>query len=120
MQFNLDPDSDAPLIEQLRAQVVEAVKQGVVSPGTKLPTVRALADELGTATGTIARAYRDLEADGVIETRGRAGTFIALHGDAAHRKVQEAAAEFAALARRLGVPIDDALRAVDTALRIGT
>ncbi|WP_395244710.1 GntR family transcriptional regulator [Agromyces sp. MMS24-K17] len=120
MRFEIDPESDVSLVEQLRAQVVEAVKDGALGPGTKLPTVRGLADQLGTAPWTVARAYRALEVDGVIETRGRSGTFIALHGDQAHRKVQEAAAEFAALARRLGVPPDDALDAVDAALRIGT
>ncbi|MRG59759.1 GntR family transcriptional regulator [Agromyces sp. CFH 90414] len=118
--FRISGEASVPPFEQLRAQVVEGVREGRLTAGERLPTVRALADELGLAANTVAKAYRELEQDGVIETRGRSGTFIAAHGDAAHRSVQEAAAEYAALARRLRVPADDALAIVDAALRIGT
>ncbi|WP_350348115.1 GntR family transcriptional regulator [Agromyces sp. G08B096] len=120
MKFTVVPGADQPPFEQLRAQVVEAVAEGGLTPGERLPTVRALAEELGLAANTVARAYRELEQDGVVETRGRSGTFVAAQGDAAHRSLQEAAAEYAALARRLRVPADDALVIVEAALRIGT
>ncbi|UOE43627.1 GntR family transcriptional regulator [Agromyces larvae] len=120
MKFTIDPESDAPPYEQLRAQVLEAVREGRLVPGERLPTVRALADQLGLAANTVARAYRELEHDHLIETRGRSGSFVAAFGDPAHRRAQEAAAEYAALVRRLGVPIDDALDLVEAALRIGT
>jgi DNA-binding transcriptional regulator YhcF (GntR family) len=68
------------------------------------------------AANTVARAYRELEADGVVETHGRRGTLIAATGDTAHRLAAAAAAEYAERARRLGLPRADALAAVQTAL----
>jgi DNA-binding transcriptional regulator YhcF (GntR family) len=120
MRFDIDHEASDPPFEQVRAQVVAAVHDGALTPGEKLPTVRALATELGLAVNTVAKAYRVLEHDAIIETRGRSGTFVAPQGDAAQRGVQQAAAEYAALARRLGVPADEALAAVEAALRIGT
>ena len=54
--------------------------QGDLAPGTRLPTVRQLAADLGLAANTVARAYRELEADGVIATYGRKGTFVRSDG----------------------------------------
>lgn len=119
MQFTVDHQASTPPFEQVRAQVVDAVNAGRVAAGERLPTVRALATELGLAVNTVAKAYRELEHDAVIETRGRSGTFIAPQGDAAHRGLQGAAAEYAAVARRLGVPADEALEIARTALRMG-
>lgn len=116
MDITLDPASSVPPFEQVRAQVAEQARTGVLSVGTKLPTVRALAADLGLAVNTVARAYRELEADAVVETRGRHGTFVAAVGDTAHREAAEAAAEYARRARRLGVRRDEALAAVVTAL----
>jgi DNA-binding transcriptional regulator YhcF (GntR family) len=105
------------VFEQLRTQVIEAVRDGRLGAGAKLPTVRGLADELGIAPNTVAKAYRLLEADGVIETRGRAGTFVSAHGDAIERQAQLAAAAYADRIRELGVPTEDAVALVETALR---
>lgn len=112
MGFVIDAGSRVPPYEQLRAQIAS----GAVPAGTKLPTVRALADELGLAPNTVARAYRELEMAGVIETRGRAGSFVALSQDAAERALQEAAAEYAARARSLGVDAKRARKYIDDAL----
>lgn len=114
--LSIDPASALAPYEQLRGAVVEAVRAGRLAPGAKLPTVRGLADELGLAVNTVAKAYKALEADGVIEGRGRNGTFVAGHGDAAEQALQAAAAEYAALAGRLGVEASDALAVVRTAL----
>jgi DNA-binding transcriptional regulator YhcF (GntR family) len=97
---------------ELKQQIVDAG----LPAGSKLPTVRALADELGLAVNTVAKAYRELEAAGVLETRGRQGTFVALSADAAERSLQEAAAAYAARARDLGVPPERALEFVRTLL----
>ncbi|WP_136708302.1 GntR family transcriptional regulator [Agromyces sp. H66] len=116
MRFTIDPGASDPPYEQLRTQVVEAVRDGRLAVGAKLPTVRALAEEIGLAVNTVAKAYRALEADAVIETRGRNGTFVAEHGDPAERRLQRAAADYAALARRLGVEASEARAIVDAAL----
>ncbi|UOQ90786.1 GntR family transcriptional regulator [Agromyces endophyticus] len=117
--LELDPASSLPPYEQLHAAVVDAVRSGRAAPGTKLPTVRALAEELGLAVNTVAKAYKALEADGVIEGRGRNGTFVAEHGDPAERALQAAAADYAALAKRLGVEASAARAIVGTALDAG-
>ena len=69
---------EAATSAQLREQITAAAVAGSLPAGTKLPTVRALADQLGLAPNTVAKAYRELENAGVIETRGRAGSYVAL------------------------------------------
>ena len=115
--FQIDPHSATPPYEQLRAQVLEGIADGSLPAGTRLPTVRALAAELGLAVNTVARSYRELEAAGAIETRGRNGTVVSLSTDAAAHAVQEAAAVYAARAMALGVGPDAALEFVRAALR---
>ncbi|MFF2273656.1 GntR family transcriptional regulator [Agromyces sp. NPDC058136] len=114
--LSIDPASAVPPFEQLRGAVIAAVADGRLAPGSKLPTVRGLADELGLAVNTVAKAYKALEADGVLEGRGRNGTFVAEHGDPGERRLQQAAADYAALSRRLGVEASAARAIVNAAL----
>ncbi|MGW8380393.1 GntR family transcriptional regulator [Streptomyces sp. ODS28] len=109
-------DQDAPY-EQLRAQISGQARSGALPVGYKLPTVRGLAEELGLAANTVAKAYRALESDGVIETRGRRGTFVAAAEDAASREAAEAAQSYAQRAHRLGLDETAARAAVEEALR---
>ncbi|WP_439099042.1 GntR family transcriptional regulator [Cryobacterium aureum] len=118
MMLLVDPRSATPPYEQLRVQVLAAVQSGDLAPGDKLPTVRKLAEDLGLAANTVARTYRELERDGVIETRGRNGSFIAASGNAAQQQVQVAAALFAGKARQLGVAPEEALGFARAALGI--
>jgi DNA-binding transcriptional regulator YhcF (GntR family) len=117
LQITIDPESGTALFEQLRAQVAARAREGDLPVGYRMPTVRGLAEQLGLAVNTVAKAYRVLESDGVIETRGRHGTFIAPAGDAASRRIAAAAADYAQLAHRLGVAPEAARAAVDDALR---
>ena len=71
------PDSSLPPYEQVRAQIEDAIENGTLAAETRLPTVRQLADELGLAVNTVARSYRELEMAGLVETRGRHGSFVA-------------------------------------------
>ena len=73
----VDVTSATPPFEQVRAQLAGHVTAGVLRPGDRLPTVRALAADLGLAVGTVARAYRELEAQGVVVSRRRSGTVVA-------------------------------------------
>ncbi|MEV5071859.1 GntR family transcriptional regulator [Microbacterium sp. LMI12-1-1.1] len=115
----IDPSSPVPPFEQLRSGLVDAVASGELGPGERLPTVRRLAEDLGVAPGTVARAYRELEASGMIETRGRNGTFVAFDADPARQQLQRAAAAFAAQVRDLRLDADEALAIVTAALRGG-
>ncbi|MER7719107.1 GntR family transcriptional regulator [Streptomyces flaveolus] len=117
MTLKIHIDDGAPPYEQVRAQISEQARSGALPVGYRLPTVRGLAESLGLAANTVAKAYRALEADGVIETRGRNGTFVAAAGSAAERELAGAAQEFASRARRLGLPEGDAVAAVRDALR---
>lgn len=116
--FVIDPRSATPPFEQLRVQVIHLVRQGELVAGDKLPTVRRLAEDLGLAPNTVARAYRELERDEVIETRGRHGSFVAATGDATQKQLQLAAAAYAERAKTLGVSPAEALAAVRAALGI--
>lgn len=71
MDIDIDPDSSTAPFDQLRLQIIEQVRSGQLIAGTKIPTVRALAVEVGLAPNTVAKAYRELGEQGVIETRGK-------------------------------------------------
>jgi DNA-binding transcriptional regulator YhcF (GntR family) len=105
--ITVDHDSPVPPYEQVREQVRAQVESGELAPGTRLPTVRGLAGDLGLAANTVARAYRELEALGLIETRGRAGSVVS--GDGVEQAARQAAREYAERARALGIDRDVAL-----------
>ena len=111
----LDPTSDRPPFEQLRVQIASRAASGELPPGTRLPTVRALAAELLVATNTVAKAYRSLEADGVLVAQGRRGTFVALSGAAGSCEATSAASGYAATARRLGLGLTEAVALLEQA-----
>ncbi|MDE0546753.1 GntR family transcriptional regulator [Microbacterium sp. C7(2022)] len=114
--YTIDPEAPEPPFEQLRSGIVDAIATGALAPGARLPTVRGLAEELGVAAGTVARTYRELEASGIIETRGRSGTFVAFAADPARREAERAAAEYAERVKTLRVSPEDALALVAVAL----
>ncbi|NKY48804.1 GntR family transcriptional regulator [Nocardia vermiculata] len=118
LEISVDHESTVPPFEQLRLGIVARVRSGELTAGTKIPTVRALAVELGLAPNTVARAYRELEQDGVLETRGRRGSFIASSGDPTRDIAGRAASEYVAVARRLGLDDDTALHYVRAALGV--
>jgi DNA-binding transcriptional regulator YhcF (GntR family) len=108
--------AEAPY-EQVRAQIADQARSGALPVGYRLPTVRGLAEQLGLAANTVAKAYRALESDGVIETRGRNGTFVAPAGEAAEREAAAAAQAYAQRVRRLGLDESTAREVVQDAIR---
>ncbi|MFD4526394.1 GntR family transcriptional regulator [Streptomyces sp. NPDC058470] len=117
MTLKIHIDEGAAPYEQVRAQISEQARSGALPVGYRLPTVRGLAESLGLAPNTVAKAYRALEADGVIETRGRNGTLVAAAGSAADREAAVAAQAYAERVRRLGLTESAALDAARNALR---
>jgi DNA-binding transcriptional regulator YhcF (GntR family) len=109
----IDTGSAEAPYEQVRRQIAEAAAAGLLAPGHRLPTVRRLATDLGIAATTVARAYRELEADGVVETHGRGGTLVATRriGDA---DAGDAAVAYVRTARGRGLSLDEAQRLVET------
>lgn len=119
--FRVDPAAPEAPFAQLRRQITEQVASGELTPGDQLPPVRRLAEDLGIAPNTVARAYRELEADGVLEGRGRAGTFVrsgVTEGRVASAgaSARAAAQRYADLTRSLGLSPDEALALVKDAL----
>lgn len=112
--LEVDDTSGVPPFEQVRDGIRARVDDGTLDAGFRLPPVRALATSLGLAANTVARAYKELEALGVVETRGRAGTFVA--GSGVERSLREAASSYAATVRALGVTDAAAVEALRRAL----
>jgi len=113
----IDPHASAPPFEQLRSQLLAQIRDGELAAGAKLPTVRRLAEDLALAPNTVARAYRELEATGAIETRGRNGTFVSTHGDPTEREAQRAARAYVDRVRQLGLDPALAIELVTVAIR---
>src|SRR6185369_16639252 len=86
MQISIDEKSPDPVFSQLISQIREAVSSGALKPGAPLPAIRQLAAELQINPNTVAKAYRLLERDNVIETRGRNGSVVHRDGKK-HSKV---------------------------------
>jgi DNA-binding transcriptional regulator YhcF (GntR family) len=112
----VDPASHVPPFEQVRSQLEQLADDGTLPAGHRLPTVRRMADDLGLAANTVARAYRELEQAGVVETRGRHGTFVAVRGADVERAAAHAAAQYAKAVRGLGLGAEHAVELVRIAL----
>ena len=119
--LSLDPNSAVPPFEQVRTQLAVAIESGVLSPASRIPTVRKLAADLGLAVNTVAKAYRELELAGLIETRGRYGTFVAGIDSPSRASAVGAAREFVGRMRDLGIGEAESLaivrREIETTLR---
>lgn len=116
MKIEVDLDSAVPVYEQVRSQLVAYVDAGILRPGDRLPSIRQLANDLGVATNTVQRAYRELESDGFIRARGRHGTVVLdrpVHGvsrSMATREMRAAADRLAHEVASSGGGIDDVIR----------
>jgi GntR family transcriptional regulator len=77
MLFRPNPSLGVPIYLQLMEQIKHAIETGALRPGEQLPGIRPLAEELVINPNTVAKAYRELEHEGVIELRHGAGAFVA-------------------------------------------
>src|SRR5258705_833612 len=87
MLFRPNPSSGVPIYLQLMEQVKHAIETGALRPGDQLPGMRPLAEELVINPNTVAKAYRELEHEGVIELRHGAGAFVS--GNAGTKKLTD-------------------------------
>jgi DNA-binding transcriptional regulator YhcF (GntR family) len=120
MIIQVQTSSPTPPYEQIRAQIAAMIETGALPAGEQLPTIRQLAADLGLAANTVARAYRELEAEGMVESRVRHGTTVArrpaLGAEDVRRRLDDAARAYATLARQLGVEPGEAEAQVHSAL----
>lgn len=116
MRLDVDTGSAVPPYEQIRSQIADLAGTVELPAGTRLPTIRQLAGDLGLAPGTVARAYRELENQGIVVSRVRHGTTIAPRqkpsAAQSRRELHEAARSFARTARALGYSAKDAVGAL--------
>ena len=77
MLFRPNPSLGAPIYVQLMEQVKHAIETGALRPGDQLPGIRPLAEQLVINPNTVAKVYRELEHEGVIELRHGSGAFVA-------------------------------------------
>ncbi|MDF3300548.1 GntR family transcriptional regulator [Streptomyces tropicalis] len=110
--------SPLPPYEQIRAQLADLISVGRLRKGDRLPPVRQLASDLGLANNTVVRAYRELEAAGLVKSRRGSGTQVIAPAPATDAKVklQEHANSYAAAARQLNCTDEETLAAIRHAL----
>ncbi|MFG2949600.1 GntR family transcriptional regulator [Streptomyces adustus] len=118
--IRVDTTSQVPPYAQIRAQLGALIVTGRLTEGDRLPTVRQLATDLGLAPGTVARAYRELEAAELIRTRRGAGSRVAAPPPGPTRsyasQLATLARDFTSAARALGADTEAILAAVRDAL----
>ena len=113
----VDLGAAEPPYEQVRAQLAGLITTGELNEGDRLPTVRGLAADLGIAVNTVARAYRELEAEGLVLTRRRAGTTVAAGSHTADAALRHTATAYAERAVEAGLSEAAAVDFVRAALR---
>lgn len=113
MIIDIDTASPVPPYEQIRAQIAHLAATGELPERARLPTIRQLANDLGLAPGTVARAYRELEAQQVVVSRVRHGTTIAPRAKQtpaqSRRELRKAADAYLRTARALGFDAEAAI-----------
>jgi GntR family transcriptional regulator len=122
MEFQCDPTSRVPIYRQLMEQVRQAIARGRLRSGSRLPSVRVLSRELVVNPNTVARAYTELEREGVLNTRQGLGVFVAepqgeLSGTARRERLAAALDRFLTEAVHLGFSADDVMSAVAKRIR---
>ncbi|WP_144711533.1 GntR family transcriptional regulator [Curtobacterium pusillum] len=107
----LDVGGRVPPFEQVRSQIAAQITAGYLVDGARLPSVRGLADELGLAAGTVAKAYQLLEESGLVQTARGAGTRVVRPAEVPE-PVTDAARALALAARDAGLSADQAVAAL--------
>ena len=114
--------SGGPIYQQLKEEVIRLACEGILAPDEQLPSVRALARELGINPNTVAKAYQELESEGVIYSMGGRGSFVSGDLLAAEGVKKEAAANLAAAAekaRRVGLTREEAVELIASVFEQG-
>ena len=114
-QLTIDRKSGVPLYRQIVERIWAAVASGELGPGTQLPTVRSVAVDLTINPNTVAKAYRELELKGVLETQQGTGTFVGPDpqkpkGNDPARDLDELCLSWLARAAEKGFTVSDLLK----------
>jgi GntR family transcriptional regulator len=117
VRIHVSPNEGVPIYQQIVNQVKYLVASGRLSAGEELPPIRVLAETLVVNPNTVARAYRELEAAGLVEKRRTAGTFVSNTGSPlAHGERMKILSErvdgLLAEARQLGIKVEDVMELI--------
>jgi GntR family transcriptional regulator len=112
ISFKLDPKAGTPFYRQIIDQIKFGIASGNLKTGEQLPTVRSLAVELKVNLNTVAKAYKELEIQNILETQQGTGTFISetevqIPPKERNRKLQEICNEFSTIAFSYGFSVED-------------
>lgn len=115
--FRLDLRSGVPVYRQLIDQVQAAIAIGMLRIGEQLPTVRRVAVDLAINPNTVARAYREMELLGILDTQQGTGTFVAerqvqYSKDERRRQLAQLVTEFVARAGAAGIKVEELVEAL--------
>ena len=118
MQIHIQAQGGVPIYLQVMQQIKYLVASGRLEPGDELPSIRSLAEQLIVNPNTIARAYRELETQGVVEKRRTAGTFVADSGSPLARKerlklLKERIEQLLTEAYQMGFELDEVMKLVE-------
>ncbi|MCE5267045.1 MAG: GntR family transcriptional regulator [Planctomycetaceae bacterium] len=122
MRISVETSSGMPITRQVAAQIRAQCASGVIKPGERLPSVRALATDLSVNQNTILRVYERLTAEGLLERRHGDGTFVADRVPSGQMKAQrqrlrEEIARVAELAKTLGVDAEEVHQLLDQEMK---
>ncbi len=115
INFILDPKAGSPFYRQIIDQIKFGIASGKLKIGEQLPTVRALAVELKVNLNTVAKAYKELEIQNILETQQGTGTFInkteiKISDKEKNKKLQEICNEFSTIAYSYGFSVNDIIK----------
>lgn len=115
INFKLDPKAGSPFYRQIIDQIKFGIASGKLKIGEQLPTVRALAVDLKVNLNTVAKAYKELEIQNILETQQGTGTFIStveiqISPKEKEKKLQEICNEFSTIAYSYGFSINDIIK----------
>jgi GntR family transcriptional regulator len=118
MQIHISTADGIPIYQQIVNQVKFLVSSGRLSAGEELPAIRTLAEKLVINPNTVARAYRELEAAGIVEKRRTAGTYVSDQGSPLARRerlkiLTERVDALLAEARQMDVSFDEIVKLVE-------
>ena len=117
MEIRISAGDSQPIYAQIVSQVKHLVASGRLKAGDELPAIRSLAEQLLINPNTVARAYRELEGDGVVEKRRTAGTFVSAQGSRLSRRermktLTERVDQLLIEASQLDFSVDDVLKLI--------
>jgi GntR family transcriptional regulator len=118
VRIHISGDDGLPLYLQIVNQIKYLVASGRLAPGEELPAIRVLAEQLVVNPNTVARAYRELEAAGLLEKRRTAGTYVSQQGSPLARRerikiLTERVDALLAEANQLGINVDEVLELIN-------